>query len=210
VKRKTVGLLMVAIVLGVVGGRLTNRLLSRPPEAERATEGEPTRVLVARRDLAVGLRLRQPEELFEEKTLPAGRVPKNAVTRLDQLAGRVLARAAAGGQPVSADDLLGLERQPAAGAASARRPTRIVVHQADMAVFLPDAVVDVLAARPGEGAPRVVVRGATLLALEAGEPAGGGKRACGVSLAVSPEEAKALARAAAEGPLRLALSAPVK
>src|SRR5437660_11830341 len=91
-KFKTILWLALAVALATAGSRLTKRSLAGPTEG-RDPVAEPVAVLVAKQSLAAGTVLREPDRLFEERTIAAGEAPPTALRQLHQLRGRRLLKA---------------------------------------------------------------------------------------------------------------------
>jgi Flp pilus assembly protein CpaB len=101
-KPKTLILLVVAVTCGLGASYMTSRLL-----AERQTDDtEKVAVLVAKKNLDMGLTIKKVEDFFEEKKFTKGDEPKNAIVKLEDLQARVLKRSLRGGDFVTGDDLL--------------------------------------------------------------------------------------------------------
>lgn len=99
-KPKTMILMVVAISCGLGASYMTSRLL-----ADRQQEVERVPILVAKKNLNMGDTLKTPDELFEEKLVPKGEEPRNAIFEADKLKGRQLKRPLRQGDFVTADDL---------------------------------------------------------------------------------------------------------
>jgi Flp pilus assembly protein CpaB len=85
-KPKTMILMGLAITCGLGASYMTSRLL-----AERSTpEPEKVEILVAKKDLSVHLRIANPEDLFERKTVSKENAPADAITDFETLKGKTL------------------------------------------------------------------------------------------------------------------------
>jgi pilus assembly protein CpaB len=101
-KPKTLILLVVAVTCGLGASYMTSRLLAeRQPE-----DAEKIPVLVAKKNLDMGLTIKKVEDLFEEKKFTKGDEPKNAIVKLEDLQSRVLKRSLRAGDFVTGEDLL--------------------------------------------------------------------------------------------------------
>jgi Flp pilus assembly protein CpaB len=101
-KPKTLILLVVAVTCGLGASYMTSRLLAeRQPE-----DTEKVSILVAKKDLAMGLTIKKVEDFFEEKKFFKGDEPKNAIVESKDLLARVLKRSLRLGDFVTGDDLL--------------------------------------------------------------------------------------------------------
>lgn len=100
-KPKTMILMGLAIVCGLGASYMTSRLL-----AERTTE-EPERVkiLIAKRALSVGERIRNPEELFEFKEVTKENEPPDAVKEFDQLKNKIMKQSRNKGEHVTPNNI---------------------------------------------------------------------------------------------------------
>lgn len=101
-KPKTMVLLVLAVTCGLGASYMTSRLL-----AERTQEApETVRVLVARKDLATGSSIKNPQELFVPKEFVRGTEPKDAIESFDNLKGRILRQRLREGDHVRPEDLM--------------------------------------------------------------------------------------------------------
>src|ERR1700716_236217 len=99
-KPKTLILMVVAVTCGLGASYMTSRLLAeRQPD-----ESEKIPVLVAKKNLDMGLAIKKPEDLFEEKKFTKGDEPKNAIAKMEDLQTRVLKRSLRVGDFVTGDD----------------------------------------------------------------------------------------------------------
>jgi Flp pilus assembly protein CpaB len=193
-KIRTALLLVVAVICGTAGSRMSKRLFSQQPVEERVV------VFVARDYLPAGTVLREPETLFEETTLPKDQEPENAVRHLGQLKGRRL------GKPLKADEVVTagflVEEVPEGVAIlkkEGRQAVAIVVRESAGFLLLPDSRVDVICTANGG---QVVAQKLLILGID-----GGADRQT-VTLAATAEEATRLRQAATQGALRLVLRSP--
>ncbi|MEI7687344.1 MAG: Flp pilus assembly protein CpaB [Planctomycetota bacterium] len=101
-KPKTLILMVVAVTCGLGASYMTSRLL-----ADRQTDNtEKVAVLVARRQLDNGSAIKVPQETFEEKLYTKGEEPRDAVSKYEDLKGRILKRTLRQGDFIRADDML--------------------------------------------------------------------------------------------------------
>lgn len=88
-KPKTMILMVIAIVCGLGASYMTSRLL-----AERNTEkveAPKVKILLAKKDLSVGVHIKKPEDLFELKEYAKDSLPhKDAITSYDKVKGKYL------------------------------------------------------------------------------------------------------------------------
>lgn len=102
-KPKTLILMVVAVTCGLGASYMTSRLL-----AERGTqevEQEKVTILVAKKNLDMGVVIKMPEDVFQEKKVPKGEEPKGAIVALDQIKGKMLKRSLRADDFISPEDL---------------------------------------------------------------------------------------------------------
>lgn len=170
-----------------------------------------TRVVVARADLAAGARLRTDD--LTTVALPPAAVPVGASgpAGRGELAGRTLASAVRRGEPITDIRLVGRPLLRALGTDGAVAAPVRIADAAAVALLRPGDTVDVLAATPPSGTARqqaeaeVVVAAARVLTVPVAADSAAGADGALVLLAVRPELALALARAAVSGPLSVTL-----
>jgi Flp pilus assembly protein CpaB len=192
----------------LVGLALVLALRPSPPAGPPAVRTVP--VVVAATDLPAGALL-GPGDLAVVD-LPAPLAPDGASGQDAALTGQVLAGPVRRGEPVTDVRVVGpgLWSQVPAGQVAA--PVRL----ADLAVatlLRPGDRVDVLATGPEAGAVEVVAAGALVLSAPAGTEPGAPATAPSedtglLVLAVAPETAQGLARAATTGSLTVTLGPP--
>lgn len=165
-------------------------------------------VVVAARDLTGGSALRPGDVALSSR--PAGDVPDGVVTAPPDALGRVLTSPVRRGELLTDVRLVGPSLVDALRPGQVAAPVRIADAQAADLVR-PGDHVDVLVAVESGGPASVVARDATVLAHperdEGGGVLGAGDDGMGglVLLAVTSDDAQALAGSAARGPLSLAL-----
>lgn len=110
-KPKTMILMVVAVTCGLGASYMTSRLL-----AERSHEQDTPKVavLVAQKNLDLGMTVKNPQELFHEKLFTQGEEPKNGIRNYDEIKGRILRRALRQGDWVSMEDFLS-DKDPGMG-----------------------------------------------------------------------------------------------
>src|SRR5436190_1989622 len=82
-KPKTMILMVVAIVCGLGASYMTSRLLAErddKPQQETPQEIPKVKILVAKTNLDHGAAIKNPQEMFVEKTIPQEGAPKDALT----------------------------------------------------------------------------------------------------------------------------------
>jgi pilus assembly protein CpaB len=144
-KPKTMILLVVAIACGLGASYMTSRLLAERGGGE--AEQPKVAVLVASKNLDMGLTLKNPQDLFTEKQYPAGDQPSNAINDPIQLKGKILKRSLRAGDWVSADDLLNDKDSLAAFLPEGYRAVGLRMNIADIAggfASLPHSRVDII------------------------------------------------------------------
>jgi pilus assembly protein CpaB len=99
---KTMILMVVAVGCGLVASFLTSRLL-----AERGNSG-PVMVkrLVAKRNLALGTVIKDPEKYFVEKEFAEDSAPKKGYESFDQIKNQKLTKPVSEDAPITKDDIL--------------------------------------------------------------------------------------------------------
>jgi Flp pilus assembly protein CpaB len=150
-------------------------------------------------------------EWFETKALPRCGLPKNPVTKLDQLQDRVLAKNLAGGHAVDAWDLLVREGSSPMYVPKASRACTIKVLHSDCLAFQAEKRICVqctmTSSSRDEEYTRIILENVLLLATDPVDIskgwAGSGPRASTVTRGVTPEEAQTLILAHQLGTLRL-------
>jgi len=103
-KPKTMILMVVAIVCGLGASYMTSRLLAERGEAPPAEQPKVV-VLVAKKNLDMGMFVKSPQDVFVEKQFTKGDEPKNAVVNLDVLKAKYLKRSLRKDDWVTPDDL---------------------------------------------------------------------------------------------------------
>src|SRR5437667_4884272 len=99
---KTIILMAVAVVCGLVASFLTSRLL-----ADRGGPAGPEMVkrLVAKRNIAIGTLIKKPEDLFVEKDFPAEQAPKRGFESFDAIKNQKLTKPISEDAPLTKDDI---------------------------------------------------------------------------------------------------------
>jgi pilus assembly protein CpaB len=97
-------LMVVAIVCGLGASYMTSRLLAERGEAQ-APEVKKVNVLVAKKNLDMGILVKNPQDLFIEKQFTLGDEPKNAVVSLELLKAKYLKRSLRKDDWINPDDL---------------------------------------------------------------------------------------------------------
>jgi pilus assembly protein CpaB len=99
---KTMILMVVAVGCGLVASFLTSRLL-----AERGNSG-PVMVkrLVAKKNLALGTVIKDPEKYFVEKEFPEDSAPKKGYDNFDAIKNQKLTKPVSEDAPITKDDIL--------------------------------------------------------------------------------------------------------
>src|SRR5438270_7686299 len=87
-KPKTMILMIVAVTCGLGASYMTSRLLAE--RGNSTDENEKVSVLVARKNLDMGMLIKSPAELFEEKQFTKGEEPKSGILDFGLLKGRQL------------------------------------------------------------------------------------------------------------------------
>jgi pilus assembly protein CpaB len=212
-KSKTMILMGVAIVCGLVASILTSRLLSQ--QGQQQAQKKTVTVLVAKAKLGLGTMLKEPEKLFVEKEFLAGSEPKDAIRDVAELKGRRLNKPLNSEVHITKEDLFderssSLEDRIPEG----YRAVAIKVNaETNVGNFnRPDARVDVIATitRGGDKGmiSRILLQNVRVLAADTKDTRDGDQKviqANTVTLQVKPDEAEKLRIAGAMGELSLVL-----
>jgi pilus assembly protein CpaB len=192
---------------------MTSRLLAE--RQQQQVEVPKVKVLVAKTKVPSFTVLKEPEKYFEEKEVPEGTFPKKALTSLDDIRDKRLAKAISEENFVLVDDILTQENSGlAATLPPGMRAVAIKVNaESSTAGFVvPHSRVDVIATvRRGdsESESKIILQNMLVLAVDQkhNKELDGGPTILGqtVTLAATPEEAQQLALAGAVGELRLIL-----
>lgn len=102
-KPKTLILMVVAVTCGLGASYMTSRLLAQ--RSQGTPETETVEVLVAAKNLEMGVALKNVDEAFLVKHFPKGEEPKDAIAKREDLKDRVLKRGLRAGDFVRVDDL---------------------------------------------------------------------------------------------------------
>src|SRR5262249_253792 len=99
-KSKTMILMVVAVVCGLVASYLTSKMLTAQTAEEKVA------VLVAKAKIPQGTKLAKPEELFDFKEFVKGQEPKKAFTKLEDLRDKRVNKTIGAEVHVTPDDLM--------------------------------------------------------------------------------------------------------
>ncbi|MFO0964769.1 MAG: Flp pilus assembly protein CpaB [Gemmataceae bacterium] len=212
-KPKTIVLMVVAVTCGLGASYMTSRLLAQRSQSE--TEEKIT-VFVASKPLDQGRMIKKPEEDFEAKEYLVGSEPKEAITKLDEIKGKVLKRSLRKGDWVSGGDLLSdKDAGIAALMAQGYRAVGVRINMASTAsgfATLPLSRVDVYSTvRRGsdrDSFSQVLLENVLVLAVDTNihrDPEGRAMPGNVVVLALKTEDALKIELAKELGPLSLAL-----
>jgi pilus assembly protein CpaB len=211
-KPKTMILMVVAVVCGLVASYLTSRMLAQNKES--AGEEEKVKVLVAKAKIPMGTKIKEPEKLFIEKEFVKGSEPKRAITSYDQLKDKCLNKTIGAEVHVTPDDLMKKDEETlASDIAPGMRAVAIQVkNDTNVAGFiLPRSRVDVVSTSRENGLlSRIILQDVLVLAVDTMHVRDADKQAVPsstVTLQVKPEDAERLALAGNLGELRLLLRA---
>ena len=209
-KPKTLILMIVAVVCGLVASYLTSRMLAQNKDS--TVEEEKVKILVAKQKIPMGTKLKEPEKFFTEKEVVKGSEPKKAITSYDQLKDKCLNKTISAEVHVTPDDLMkkedvGLAEDIAPG----MRAVSIQV-RSDTVVsgfILPRSHVDVISTSRESGLiSQIILQDVLVLAVDQMHVRDADKQAVPsstVTLQVKPEDAERLALAGNLGELRLVL-----
>jgi pilus assembly protein CpaB len=207
-KPKTLMLMVVAVGCGLVAAYLTSQLGAR-----QAPQAETVEVLVAEKEIPQGTLLKEPEKYFKSVAWPKEREPKNHVSSLEEMRGKILNKSLAEGQFVTPKDLSkneGLKPRPGWRAIS----IKAAVDTAVAGFIQPSARVDIIATGKtpsGRSESKTLLKNILVLAVNDIDVRPEERRSLvptTVTLEVKLEQAEKLASALDQGSLRLALRAP--
>jgi Flp pilus assembly protein CpaB len=202
-KIRTVLLLVVAVVCGTAGSRLTKRVFSGPPDAPSDADNEPVLVLAAKQKLSAGTVLNDPSQVLEERTVARRESPEGAVHQLQQLRGRRLAR------PLEAQAILTAETLVPESSfdgqrTNGRQAVNLSVPSLGDTYFLPEVHVDVVCTIAGASSQeeaRMVAQDVPLLGVQTAPQNPTGPAT--VTVLARREDVERLQQAAAAGSLRI-------
>jgi pilus assembly protein CpaB len=210
-KPKTLILMIVAVVCGLAASYMTSRVIA---ERGTQTDVEKVGVLVARRNLSMGILITEPDKLFEEKQFTKGEEPKKAIRDIDDLKGRRLNKPLTAEQFVTADDLIDKDKDGlAALMPKGMRAVALNVNAASIVggFVLPHSHVDILSVitgQNGESNAKIILQNILVLAVDQSANRPDDRQAVvsnTVTLQVTPEQAERLALAQKMGTLSLSL-----
>ncbi|HLJ97273.1 MAG TPA: Flp pilus assembly protein CpaB [Gemmataceae bacterium] len=210
-KPKTLILMIVAVGCGLAASYMTSRVIA---ERGNQSDVEKVSVLVARKNLAMGILIADPEKLFEEKQFTKGEEPKKAIRELEDLKGRRLNKPLTAEQFVTADDLIDKDRDGlAALMPKGMRAVALNVNAASIVggFVLPHSHVDILSVitgKDGESSAKIILQNILVLAVDQNSNRPDDRSAIvasTVTVQVTPEQAERLALAQKMGTLSLSL-----
>jgi Flp pilus assembly protein CpaB len=209
-KPKTMILMVVAVGCGLGASYMTSRLLAE--RGNSTEEQEKVVILVARKNLDTGATIKDPTEMFAEKAIPRGDEPKSAVSRFDEVKGRVLKHTLREGDFVSGNDLLSdKESWIAYSLPKGHMAMGIRVNMEGIAggfASLPLSRVDVIATIRDKGFSQVLLQNVLVLAADqqtVRDEGKGAMPAAVVTVALTPEQILKASLAKEFGPLSLVL-----
>jgi pilus assembly protein CpaB len=198
-KSKTLILMVVAVVCGLVASYLTSRMLAQQNNAGPA-DVETVKVLVARNKIPWGTRIKEPDKFFVEKEYPKGSEPKKAFTSYDQLKDKVLNKTIGAEVHVTPDDVMKKEDQDLS--ADLPKGTRAMAVRCSTdasagGFILPRSHVDIIAKTTGDQGPlaQTLLQDMLVLAVDMKDGREEGQRAMQmgfVTLQVTPDQAEIL------------------
>jgi pilus assembly protein CpaB len=211
-KPKTLLLMFVAIGCGLAASYMTSRLLAERGAANGTDE--KVKVLVAKKNLALGTLIKDPEAVFEEKAFTKGEEPKKAIRTFDQVKDRRLNKPLAAEQFVSADDLMDKTQDGLSALMPKGMRAFGVKSNAEASsggFVLPNSKVDVVWVSRNndkEQVSKIILQNVLVLAVDQQPVRLEDKQAMvpsTVTLAVTPEQAERLTLASETGLLKLIL-----
>src|SRR5438309_1288348 len=210
-KPKTLILMIVAVVCGLAASYMTSKVI-----AERGTQAEVEKVsvLVARKNLGMGLLISDPEKLFEEKQFTKGEEPKKAIRDIAELKDRRLNKPLTAEQFVTVDDLIDKDKD-GLSAVMRRGMRAVALHMnAERGVggfVQPHSHVDIVSVvtNPnGEISAKIILQNILVLAVDQSANRAEDKQATiasTVTVQVTPDQAEKLALAQKMGQISLTL-----
>jgi pilus assembly protein CpaB len=205
-KSKTFVMMFLAIGCGLVAAYLTAKISAR----QATPDTQP--VLVAKEKINAGQAIKDPEKLFVLMSYPTGSTP-NAISNLDDLKNKIVAKTVQAGQWLTPDDITGnygIELPKGYYAMS----VKVDATQAASGFILPKSRVNVVATIKAQGLnsrPKVVtiLQDVLVLAIDQTSIRQEDKMAYGqvsnALLAVKPADSQKLALAQSMGEVRLVL-----
>jgi pilus assembly protein CpaB len=211
-KPRTLILMVVAVVCGLVASYLTSRMLA---QNSAPAEEEKVKILVAKAKIPMGTKIKDPEKFFVEKEFTKGSEPKKAIASFDQLKDKSLNKTINAEVHVTPDDLMSKEQEGlSADIPPGMRAVTIQVRSdtGTAGFILPHSRVDVVHTTRTENGPlsRIILQDVLVLAVDTTHVREGDKNAIPAStctLQVKPDDAERLSLAVSMGELRLILRA---
>jgi pilus assembly protein CpaB len=209
-KNKTLILLGLAVVCGLLASFMTSRLLSQR-NAQPVDEDEKVTLLVAKQKLTYGLRLDVPENYLEPKDFPVDQVPQGAIHNVEEARGKMVSvNYLAPGTAIVKDHLLDSGSVGYGGKMTqGKRAFAIRTNAASSAggLILPGSHVDVMLTTKDEA--RVILSDIMVCAVDTHVKTDPNSPMVGqtVTLEVDPPQAALLNLAGRQGDLSLSLRA---
>jgi len=212
-KPKTLILMVVAVACGLMASYMTSKLLAERGD-KPAEDMEMVKILVAKKNLALGTLIKVPEDFFEEKEYVKGKEPKKAISNFAELKDHRLNKSINQEQWIGKDDLMD-KNQDGLGAVMAKgmRALGIKVNSDAVAggFVLPNSRVDIVWVKrgnDGDASAKTILQNVLVLAVGTIAQRPDDKQALmesTVTVAVSPEQAEKLSLAVEMGSLKLIL-----
>jgi pilus assembly protein CpaB len=209
-KPRTMILMVVAVVCGLVASYLTSRMLA---QQGAAVEEEKVKILVAKQKIPMGTKIKDPEKFFVEKEFTKGSEPKKAITKFEELKDKSLNKTINAEVHVTPDDMMTKDQEGLAiDIPPGMRAMTITVRSETVVggFVLPHSRVDVVHTTRTDTGPlaRVILQDVLVLAVDQIHVRDGDKNAISSStctLQVKPDDAERLSLASSMGELRLIL-----
>src|SRR5579884_110475 len=209
-KPRTMILMVVAVVCGLVASYLTSRMLAQQGSG---AEEEKVKILVAKVKIPMGTKIKDPEKYFVEKEFVKGTEPKKAIASFEQLKDKCLNKTINVEVHVTPDDLMTAETIGLSNDIPPGMRAVTIQVRSDTVVggfVLPRSRVDVISTTRTETGPlaRIMLQDVLVLAVDTVHVRDGDKQtiaASTVTLQVKPDDAERLALASSLGELRLVL-----
>jgi pilus assembly protein CpaB len=169
---------------------------------------ETVRILVARQSIPPGTLISEPDKFFKYVRYVKGDEPKDGLTDLIQVKGKVLNRTLAEDQPVKGQDLIAAKAAfPALPEGMRAVSIKLTPDPVVGGFILPGSRVDVLSAVPQPDGKQTVVKAVVQNVLVLAVDTALENQVMTATVAVTPEQAKKIVAAADTGKMSLVLRA---
>src|SRR5262245_8681900 len=207
-KSRTMILMGVAVVCGLVASYLTSRMLANQGSGEE----EKVQVVVAKDRVPAGTLIKDPAKYFMLKDFTKGSEPKKAFTSLEQLKDKKLKNSIGSEAHVTPDDIAKKEDEGLAGdipPGMRAVAIRVGIDTTVAGFVLPRSHVDIVSTtHEGGTVSQILLQDMLVLAVDQSPAREDGRTvmpAATVTIQATPEEAEVLTLAQSKGELRLLL-----